>query len=289
MSINEDGAKELEVGPVIRQLKALKPALDLPALAYESWDFVWAVLEHIRLQFDEVAATIKVYGNTPRINFSLFRYLSKVVSISRDTKVLMKLQIHPVWECLFTKKESEDIQFNLPKSRAGWTQVVQDALQWPNMAAKIKGELKLKLDSLNAVQYAAKICEAPLRNTNFVQYCELNIIGYILQSSEEGFLNYIGLSKLCCRGCSQYIQAVEYILEMRFKVKGTYQKFYYPWAFPNLPHASAVLEQMRNSISFVFGQTYKGFFPDTNPYLSDSEATASSGEDEKGEEMIAIL
>lgn len=181
-------------------------------------------------------------------------------------------------------KGSGDIPFNLPKSRAGWTQVVQDALQWRNMAAKVKGEVNSKLNSLNVEQHAAKMCETPPRNTNFV-HCELNIINYILHSSEEGFLNYIGLSKLCCRGCSQYIQAVEYILGKRFKVRGTHQKFYYPWAFPNLPHASAVAEQMRNSISFVFGQTYKGFYPETNLYLSDSEATASSGDDERREEM----
>lgn len=290
ISINEDAAKELELEPIIRQLKALKPALDLPALADESWDFVWAVLEHIRRQFDEVAATIKTYENTPRIPFSLFRYLSKVVSISQDIRVLMKAANSPRLRVLFHQdfriinlKGSEDIPFNLPKSRAGWTQVVQDALQWRNMAAKVKGEVKFKLNSLNVEQHAAKMCETPPRNTNFV-HCELNVISYILHSSEEGFLNYIGLSKLCCRGCSQYIQAVEYILGKRFKVRGTHQKFYYPWAFPNLPHASAVAEQMRNSISFVFGQTYKGFYPETNPYLSDSEATASSGDDERREE-----
>lgn len=38
-------------------------------------------------------------------------------------------------------------------------------------------------------------------------------------------------------------------------------------------------------MSFVFGQTYKGFFPETNAYLSDSEATTSLGIDEKSEVM----
>lgn len=143
--------------------------------------------------------------------------------------------------------------------------------------------MKFKLDSINVEQHAAKMCETPPRTTNFV-HCELNIMSYILQSSEQGFLDYIGVSKFCCRGCSQCIQAVECVLGKRFRVKGTHQKFYYPWAFPKLPHASAVAEQMRNNISFVFGQTYKGFYPDTKPYLSDSEATASSGNDKKIEE-----
>lgn len=154
ISINEDAARELELEPIIRQLKALKPALDLPALADESWDFVWAVLEHIRRQFDEVSATIKTYENTPRIPFSLFRYLSKVVSISQDIRVLMKAANSPRLRVLFHQdfriinlKGSGDIPFNLPKSRAGWTQVVQDALQWRNMAAKVKGEVKFKIDT----------------------------------------------------------------------------------------------------------------------------------------------
>lgn len=130
-SIDRDVAKELELEPIIRQLKSLKPALDLPALADESWDFVSAVLEHIRHQFDEVAVTIKTHENTPRIPFSLFRYLSKVISVSQDIKVLMKAANSPRLRALFHQdfqiinlKGSGDIPFNLPKSRAGWTQVV---------------------------------------------------------------------------------------------------------------------------------------------------------------------
>lgn len=181
ISINEDAAKELELEPIIRQLKALKPALDLPALADESCDFVWAVLEHTCHQFDEVAATIETHEDTPRIPFSLFRYLSKVDSISQDIKVLMKAANSPRLRVLFHRdfqiinlKESGDIPFNLPKSRAGWTQVVQDALQWRNMAARVKSGVNFKLDSLNVEQHAAKMCETPPRNTNFV-HCELNI------------------------------------------------------------------------------------------------------------------
>lgn len=74
------------------------------------------------------------------------------------------------------------------------------------------------------------------------------------------------------------------MLGKRFIVKGTHQRFYYPWAFPkNIPQTSSVAEQMRNAISFIFGQTYKGFCPETKPYLSDSEATTtSSGNDDDG-------
>lgn len=142
--------------------------------------------------------------------------------------------------------------------------------------------MKFQLDETKVQQHALRMCGKQLRNTNFV-HCELRVISYILNSSEEGFLDYIGVSKLCCRGCALYIQTVEPVLGKRFKIKGTHQKFYYPWAFPDIPRASSVAERMRSTISFDFGQTYKGVFPETKAYLCDSEANRSSGDDEKSE------
>lgn len=269
ISINEDVAKEFELEPIIRQLKALKPALDLPALADRSWDYVWAVLEHIRHQFDKVAVTIKTHKNTPRIPFSLFRYLSKVVSVIQDIKVLMKAANSPRLRALFHQdlkiinvKGSGDIPFNLPRSREGWTQVVQDALQWRNMTAKTKGEVKFKLDSFNVEQHAARMCETPPRSTNFV-HCELNIISYILQSSEEGFLDYIGISKLCCRGCSQYIHAVEYVLGKRFSQRYP-SEVLLPMGLPNPPICFCHSRTDEKHHMFCLWTNLQGFLPRDN-------------------------
>ena len=287
-SMNRDVAKELGLEPIIAQLKIVKPALDRPALEDKIWGYIWTILQHVCSRF-EALSDVKKYENTPPVPFSLFRYLSKVVSVSKDIKILMKAANSPRLRALFLRdfevinlKGSGDIPFNLPKSRTGWSQLVEDTLRWRNITAKAKGEVKFKLDETNVQQHDTKMWETPLRNTDFV-HCKLNIISYILQSSHEGFLDYIGVSKLCCSGCTQYIQAVENVLGKRFKVKGTHQKFYYPWAFPkNLPHASSVAERMKNTISFVFGQTYKGFCPETKLYLSDSEAASlSSGSDDE--------
>lgn len=282
VSVKRTVAKELGLEPMITDLQELMPALDLDALPDDAWCRVWRVLENVRLRFEVLSDTIKKHENTPRIPFPLFRFLSKVISVIKDIKVLMKAANSPRLRVLFNRnfqiidlKGSGNEPFDLPNSPAGWNQLVENTLQWRNMIAKTKGEVKLELDEINVQQHIVKMCEAPPRKTNHV-HCELKIVGHILQSSEEGFLNYIGVSKLCCRGCSQCIQAVNNILLKGFKTKGTHQKFYYPWRFPNLPQANTVAEQMRNSISFVFGQTYKGFCPETQPYLSDSEATTSS-------------
>lgn len=282
VSVKRTVAKELGLEPMITDLQELMPALDLDALPDDAWGGVWRVLENIRLRFEVLSDTIKKHENTVRIPFPLFRFLSKVISVIKDIKVLMKAANSPRLRVLFNRnfqiidlKGSRNESFDLPNSPAGWNQLVENTLQWRNMIAKTKGEVKFELDEVNVQQHTVMMCEAPPRKTNYV-HCELKIVSHILQSSEEGFLDYIGVSKLCCRGCSQCIQAVNHVLGKGFKTKGTHQKFYYPWRFPNLPQANAVAEEMRNSISFVFGQTYEGFCPETQSYLSDSEATTSS-------------
>lgn len=259
ISVNEDVAKEIGLELVIRLLKIIKPELDRPALSDKMWDHIGTVLEHIRLQFYEFSDSIKKYEDDSLIPFPLFRYLSKVVSVCKDITALLKAASSPRLGALFNRdfqiinlQGSGDISFNLPNSRAGWTQLVEDTFRWRNMTAKAKGEVKFQLDKTEVQQRALRMCGKPLQNTNFV-HCELNVISYILNSSEEGFLDYIGVSKLCCRGCAHYIQAVEHVLGKRFKIKGVHPKFYYPWVFPDIPRASSVAERMRSTISFAFG------------------------------------
>ncbi len=176
-------------------------------------------------------------------------------------------------------KGSGDIEFNLPRSPAGWTQLVENTLRCRNKTAKAKGEVSFQLNHNKIQQHIAQICKTPLRGTNYV-HCEWNIVNYILQSSEPGFLNYIGVSKLCCRGGSQCIEAVDHVWGTRFKTEGTDQKFYYPWRFPTLPQANFVAARMRNTMCFLFGLTYEGFCPKTQLCLSDSEAAVFSSSDD---------
>lgn len=74
----------------------------------------------------------------------------------------------------------------------------------------------------------------------------------------------------------------------------THQKFRYPWMFPTLPQANLVAEQIRNTMCFVFGQTYEGFCPEAQPNLADNHATVSLSVDceselEDVDEALAAL
>lgn len=267
ISVNGDVAKQTGLELMIGLLKIIKPALDQRAPSDKIWVPMGTILEHIRLRFCAFSDSIKKYEDDSLIPFPLFRYLSKVVSVSKDISALLKAATSPRLGAFFNRdfqiinlQGSGDISFTLPNSSVGWTQLVEDTLRWRNITAEAKGEVKFQLDETKVQQHALRICGKPLQTTNF-EHCELSVISYILNSSQEGFLDHIGVSKLCCRGCAQYIQAAEHVPGKRFKIKGTHQKFFYPWAFPDIPRASSVAQRMRSTISFVFGQTYKGFFP----------------------------
>lgn len=288
ISIDINVARGLGLEPMIKLLKIIKPALDLPALADKIWHFVWIVLDGIRFRFDKSSSSLKNIENTSPIPFPLFSYLSKIVSVVRDTKVLMNaaqsnrlsLFFHRDFQ-IINLSGSEYIPFSLPKSHARWTQLVKNTLRWHNMAAKENGEVMLKSDAGKVKQHVVKMCKRQLLcKTSFV-HCELNIVSYILQSSEQGFLDDIGVSELSCTGCAQFIQAVEHVTGMRFKVKGTEQRFDYPWAFPNISHDAleSVAERMRGTISFIFGQIYDGFYPETEPDFSESDHEADDADD----------
>lgn len=296
ISLDDDIAEKLGLEVIITQLKVLKRALDKSALSSKSWGYIWNALVHISNQLDQYSKTIKDFDNTPLVPFNLSRYLTKIVSIVTDTTFLKQAAHTPSLRALLLRdfqiinvKGSGGVPSNLPKSRAAWAQLVQDTLGWYNMAVKEYGGVKFAMNETEVQQDVVKMCKKPLRKATFV-HCELKIVSYMLQSSEQGFLNYIGVSKLSCEGCVQFIRAVECVLGERFRVKDNPGTFYYPWAFPDIPNASSVAEQMRNTVSFFFGQTYKGFRPENKRYLSDSESTLADDliEDEEEASRVGV-
>lgn len=170
--------KEIGLELVIGLLKTMKPALDQRAPSDKIWVSMGTILEHIRLQFCAFSDSIKKYEDDSLIPFPLFRYLSKVVSVSKDISALLKAANSPRRGAFFNRdfqiinlQGSGDISFTLPNSSAGWTQLVEDTLRWCNITAGAKGEVKFQLDETKVQQHALRICGKPLQNSNFV-HCE---------------------------------------------------------------------------------------------------------------------
>lgn len=269
-------AEVLGLEPTIKQIEALKPALDQPALADKTCDLIWLALVHIRCRLHRCSVRIENFENTQDNPFHVSRYLSKIVSIYEDFTFLMQTARRPplndIWQLDFqiiNVKGSGDIPSNPLKSRVPWTQLVDDILRLRNMAAEEKGLRRYALNKTDVRQHVVKMCQTPLRKAQFV-HCELKIVSYILQSSEQGFLDYIGISKICCNGCVQFLQAVKSVLGQRFSVKVAPRMFHYPWAFPDIPHAASVGKQMSKTVAFEVGQVYRGFRPEKKRRLYDS-------------------
>lgn len=98
---------------------------------------------------------------------------------------------------------------------------------------------------------------------------------------EKLFINYIGVSKLCCRGCSHVIKSVSSAKGMRIFTKGCHHKWYYPWKFPPVPEAikSKAVKHMYEGIANFFRNNYAGFRPKTQEHLSDSDANSLEDDD----------
>lgn len=277
MSLHEHQVKKLGLKDTVTQLKALKKALDQRAPANETWDSVWSALRRICFHLAAESETIRKIQNSLEIPFNLHRYLWKIVSICQDTNnLIIQATRHPLKELLrrdfqiINVKGSEGIPSNALNSRAEWTQLVGDILKRRNMAAEEAGLVRFEMDETEVRQDSAEMCETPRRKAKFV-HCELKIVSHVLQSSEKGFLDYIGLSKLSCEACVHFMRAVESVSGARFRVKNVALTFDYPWAFPDIPHASSVAEQMGKTVSSQFGRTYSGFRRENKRYHSDSD------------------
>lgn len=282
-----DKARMLGLHSTLLENEALKPSLNQPALADKDCDVVWRLLVDIRCRIHHYSETIKYFENTQDIPFPVSRYLSKIVSIYEDFRVLLQAAHTPPLDDLWQRdfqiinvKGSGDIPSDQIKSCVEWTQLVEDTLRIRNIAAEEKELVRYVLNEIDVRQHTVTMCKTTIRKGAQVVHCELKIVSYIFQSHhEQGFLDYIGISKPCCNGCVQLLLAVKSVLGHRFRVKDAYRMFYYPWAFPpNIPHAASVAKQMRKPVSFDVGQDYRGFRPEkykrhVSSKNSDSEET----------------
>lgn len=267
-AINKEVATELGLEPMITQIEQLKTALDPDLLSDNLWDSIWRDLMKIHSQYKASSGTIKKLKKNPLIPVPLFRFHAKVLLISRDINILLSAAHSPHFRTLFQRnfevtnlEASGNLDYNLPQSPARWIQLIEDTLRGRELTAKRKGRVNFQLDTIGVQQHMARMCETPPHATNYV-HCELSIVSYTLQSSEQGFLGYIGISKPCCFSCFQCIQAVNNVLGRRFRTKTeAHPKLCYPWRFPILLRANFVAEQMRDTMCIVLGKNFKGFGP----------------------------
>lgn len=214
--------------------------------------------------------------------------LDKVVAVLKDVKIMLNAANSPRLRQYFLR-DFTIITFNpigpfpfpLPKIEDGWQGVVQKALQEINKARTEQGEefeavaTKVKADT-------QRLANRTMSAANYV-HCECILLSYMLAHGSERYISYIGMSKLCYRGCFHLINAANTIYGTRVATKGCHHKWYYPWRIPPFPATkeSALVKFMYAEIAWFIRHTYPGFRSKTQAVLSDSEAPDLSEDDDE--------
>lgn len=270
----------LEFQKTIEGLATLMESRDI--LEDEDWELAWDGLSNLQVE------TLKMSRENPDLfesmakTFPAQRYLEKVVSFAKDIRILLNAANSPRlrhhFKIPFYVKILDPISSvtALPSSIKGWEDVASKALQEANRRKPKELEYEILPSKVRAD--GRKLVETRTPTPRTFVHCECVILSHMLFHPEELFISYIGVSKICCRGCSQAISSVNLINGMRIYTKGCHHKWYYPWKFPPVPESikSEAVNDMYEKVADFFGNNYAGFRPKTQETLSDSDYNSLS-------------
>ena len=246
------------------------------------WELVWRGLSNLQVETAKIFRENSDLCKSLATNFPAQRYLEKVVSFAKDVRILLNAANSPRLRNHFRNRfficslDPISSAAGLPSTVKDWETVAFKALQEANSRKPEDLEYEVLPSKVRADGQKLVKSRTPTPRT-FV-HCECVILSYMLFHPEEFFINYIGVSKLCCRGCSHAIASVNLVKGTRINTKGCHHKWYYPWKFPPLPKdiESTAVNHMYGEVAEFFGDNYAGFRPKTQQTLSDSDYNSLS-------------
>lgn len=260
--------------------KYLNKSLEPESLSNEDWGSFWKVLNAVESEINKLGRDPTELSKMFQFKFD--RYITRVAAMPRHIKALLGAANSPTLRGIFQAKFSVvalksggKVQHTLPKTPSQWQHFIGIVLDCRNECDP--HEQSFELNSKVVEAHCKSIHQHPFNPSAFV-HCEAALMAYILNHPDESFYNYIGISKLCCRGCYALFQAIKRVIGRDFVVRGCHHKFYYPWKFPQIPEHHLVAQSMFFRLCYQFGQTYQGFRPATQQYLSDSEGASTPSE-----------
>lgn len=114
----------------------------------------------------------------------------------------------------------------MPLSENEWHQVLQDIFN--------RKELELEGSPEEVRANEKRIFRSALAQKRLVEHCECLLVAYLLLHDSGLLISYIGTSKLSCKPCFLWLQAVKEVTGCQFKTKGCHDKWYPGWSTPEL-------------------------------------------------------
>lgn len=261
------------------------------------WENIWDGLKTVH------ALTSEMFKGEPDIcktvdqTFPVKRYLEKLVGVTKDVKILLNAANSPRlrrhFKAHFSIETVDPIGPTaalLPSTINAWENVAFKALEEINRGKLERGEIEWEAVA-SKVRADAQRVNSRAPPPQHSVHCECILLSHMLFHQEKSFVNYIGVSELCCRGCFQLIQSANFANGTRFVTKGCHHKWYYPWKFPPIPETTknVVVKRMYTDLATLFGNIYAGFRPKTQKTLSYSEDPQLSEDDYSSQEDLSVI
>ena len=209
-------------------------------------------------------------------------YLRKVESLTNDIKVLLKLANSPQCKHLFAFKfEVIPLRgqvakaISVPRTPKDWETVFEKALLFRN-GYKPEEVEKYVIDAEKIEEDTAYMAREAIKR-DLVIHCEVRILLHIFKTENEipgipKAYTYIGVSKLSCRGCRAFFDSFNIAHGTRFVTKGSHNKSYWPWQFPqSFPKSDMVLSTTYQFIAQRWVGSYDGYMVRRSPLSPDSD------------------
>lgn len=220
------------------------------------------------------------------MNDSLLRYLRKVKSGIADIEVVTRAAVSPQCRGIFEKtpmitglsKKEESINM-LPTSIEQWEEALKRPLtcynQLPHVSSRRVMNTQIIHEDCVEMINRGYLPKGPV-------HCEAKLLIHLYteshhpEHSKGPAYSYIGLSKLCCLPCYEFVQAWNEVFGTRFFTKGTHSKVYVPWAFPDdCPFYDTMVDNIYKKLANHLVPWYDGYAPENRPLSPDSTAQSN--------------
>ena len=231
----------------------------------KDWDIFWTLLFQTMEVIDNFvnprdgrasgfgSSLIYVTG----LNWEYKKYLTKIASIPREILTLWDVinspQCRPIFEKDFVIRPTRTFttieKTVLPNNPEGWLQVFRGALNYRNARRGANEELELVDGPVSEALNKVNGKFGP-NTVSKVIHAEIKVATEIVLERNGGYnpgFTYIGVSKLCCRPCYEFVLAMREF-GIHFVAHGEHGKCYYPWTIPKELVKEALAEHLVTTV-----------------------------------------
>lgn len=122
------------------------------------------------------------------------------------------------------------VKLDAPAYKQSWPSTEEE---WRKILRGIyeKQEIDVVVSTENEAKEQRMLSNA-LAQGRLVKHCECLLVAYLLSRDSSTLLPYIGLSKLSCKACLLWLEAVGEVTNCKFFTKGSHDKWYPGWSRP---------------------------------------------------------